>query len=275
MRNSPDVKVVDNYIHPECTTGDDTGNGVWVVTSARTLVQGNVIDQGGSNVVVMGSSATVVKGNYLRNPNGPFPRGTQVSVWEYGTIRSSDVRIEQNYLFSNNYSQEDGVNIGFSDRTIVAANYVTGGRSPSGCGILAADQDAQGTQVLNNKLLNTGQCGIGLGSGRNHAVQGNRVYNGAESFVNGGGNTAIYVWNQYPEVCGTIDVSSNIAVQVHPSRYLSGWWYGGGCDPTALANNVWNQQAITALTPVETQLPAPPVPPVPYAQRAVSPWSSP
>ena len=96
------------------------------------------------------------------------------------------------YLFAEN--QEDSINFGLTNGIVARGNYVTGGHSPSGCGLISDDQ-ANGAQFVNNILLDTGQCGIGIADGTNQVVDSNRFLN--RTPVQGCGNTAIYVWKQY------------------------------------------------------------------------------
>jgi hypothetical protein len=143
----------------------------------------------------------------------------------------------------------------------VQSNYIRGGRNHSGCGVVI-DQAASDVQILSNTLLHTGQCGIGVGSGTNHVVDGNRIYNHGLDLPNAG-NTALYVWNQYPGACGPVRITNNVAVLIRPNGQLSSYWNGGGCDPLTVSGNVFDQAAITILSPVGTTMVPPPIPAFP------------
>jgi hypothetical protein len=120
-------------------------------------------------------------------------------------------------------------------------------------------------QFLNNTLVQTGQCGIGIASGLNQVVDGNRIINDGLNDP-GVGNTALYVWNQYSPPCGPVRVSNNVAVLRRPDGSLSSFWRGGGCDPVTTANNVFDEAAVSQLWPVETKYPPPAIPPRSFEQ---------
>jgi hypothetical protein len=279
ISNSSAVRIVDNYIHPEVVVSSccDKGDGIFAHTTSDLLIQGNVIAYGESNMELQGVSRVDVVGNFLVNPTGPFPRGQHVQVWARGTARSRDIRVEGNYLLSTSdagykfaESQQDAINFGYTDGAVVRGNYIYGGKSPSGCAIIA-DDSANGMNFLENILIETGQCAIGIASGTNHVVDGNRAF---AHGISSGGNTAIYVWNQYSAPCGPVRVSNNIAVLIRLDGSYSSYWKGPGCDTTSLVANLWDNEARTMLAPVEYNYPAPTsLPPQPYLKKAVSPYS--
>ena len=278
VSNSTNIKIVDNYIHPEVlvTSCCDRGDSVFAHTTSGLLIQGNVIAYGESNMELQGVTDTNVIGNYLINPTGPFPRGQQIQVWARGSVRSRNIRIEDNYTLSSTdptfkypEAQQDAINLGYTDGAVVKDNYIEGGRSTSGCGLIA-DDSANNMQFRNNTLIETGQCAIGIASGTNQVVDGNRAYAHGVNQA-GVGNTAVYVWNQYAAACGPVQISNNIAVLIRPDGSYSSYWKGSGCNTTTLAANVWDANASAVLTPLEANYPAPySLPPVPYAVKAVS-----
>lgn len=276
--SSNNIKIFDSYIHPEyrSSTCCDSGNGVFVTDSTTIHIQGNVIAYGESNIEAFGVTDLDIIGNFLLNPRGDFPRGQNVQAW-YG---NSDVLVKGNYALASGDSkylyppdQEDSLNFGDSNKIIVRDNYVRGGKSPSGCGILA-DYGAHNAQFINNTIVDTGNCGIGITSGSNPIVDTNRVLN--RKPIPGGGNVAIYVWDQYyPEPCGPTKVSNNIASELQPDGVTeSGFWDGGGCEPVTLSNNIWDQEARDILEPIDVTNPAPLIPPRPLACVAPSPYST-
>jgi hypothetical protein len=268
IRGSSDVRIVDSYIHPEFTVTEccDNGDAVFVLLSSNILIQGNIIAYGESNVEMLGVQHAQVIGNFLLNPLGPFPRGQQVQVWSRGDTRSSDILIEANYTLASQDAsyrfpdgQWDAINLGQTDRAVVKDNYVVGGTSHSGCGLIA-DASANEMQFLNNTLVRTGQCGIGIASGTNQIVDGNRIFNDGLSHDDAG-NTALYVWNQYKSPCGPVRLSNNVAVLRRPDGSLSSYWRGGGCDPVTSVNNVFNEAAVNDLSPIDSKYPPPAIPP--------------
>ena len=141
----------------------------------------------------------------------------------------------------------------------------------AGCGIIA-DVGANNVQIRNNDLVETGQCAIGIASGTNQVVDGNRAL--AHGLPTGG-NTSIYVWKQYAAPCGPVQVVNNTAVVVRSNGTPSSLWNGGGCGPVTLGGNILDHAAIEALIEVNETMPPPAsIPPLPYANKARSPWTT-
>ncbi len=272
------IQILDSYIHPETQSPGccDHNDGVLVQSSSAITIQGNVIAYGESNVEApQGVKLLTVTGNFLLNPRGPFPRGQNIQAWSSSnvvvknnyTIDSSDT---QQYLYAGN--QEDSINFGIGTGFLAKGNYINGGQSVSGCGLIA-DDGANDAQFVGNRLVDTGQCGIGIASGTNQLVSANRIIN--RNPVPGGGNTAIYVWSQYQGVgCGPVTISHNIATEIHSDGTQSGYWDGGGCEPVTLSGDIWNEDAEKKLTPVDKKRPPPLIPPRPKHCVAQSPYST-
>jgi hypothetical protein len=273
------VTIVDSYVHPESTptTCCDKASGIVALKSANLLLQGNVVAYGEANVVILGSSAVNVIGNFFLNPRNAKSRGHNVIVSE----GSSGVLIDNNYTIASQdvsiykYAaiQEDSVSVQDSTQTTVQNNYIVGGNSPSGCGIIA-DWGANNTQFQNNVLVDTGQCGIGIADGVGHTVDSNRIINSTP--VENGGNTAIYVWRADPSSppCSSVSVTNNIASQLKPNGTESAYWNGGGCGPVTLSGNIFDTAARALLLPVAQKLPPPLIPPRPNACVVTSPFST-
>jgi len=274
--NSTGIKIYDNYIHPEHRAAKccDSGNGILLDDSGEIAIQGNVIAFGESNIEVHQNVQHVtITGNFLLNPQGVFPRGQQVQAWH-----SHDITVENNYTLASREAkykmpenQEDALSFGFSRQILVRGNYVRGGQSVSGCGIIA-DEAADAVHFQSNTVIDTGQCGIGVASGTSPIVEGNKIR--IRNPVPNGGNTALYVWKQPTAPCGPTRIARNIATTVRADGTHSGWWNGGGCDPVTLVGNVWNAAALPLLEPIEVKLPAPAIPPRPFACAPASPFTT-
>ncbi|MFY9527650.1 MAG: right-handed parallel beta-helix repeat-containing protein, partial [Candidatus Acidiferrales bacterium] len=261
----------------------DTHDGIFASGTSNLWIQGNVIAYGESNIEVDNATGVTVKGNFLVNPIDSDPsqsadgqsRGQNFQAWS----NSSNVTVENNYTLSSTdtskyrfaENQEDSINFGVTSGVVAQGNYITGGHSPSGCGLIADDR-ANNVQFLNNMLLDTGQCGIGIANGTNQVVMGNQVLN--RTPVSGGGNTAIYVWNQYASACGPVTLSGNIATEIQSDGTQSGFWNGGGCDPATLTNDTFDAAAQALLEPPSRTMPPPLIPPEPKVCVAVSPFTN-
>jgi hypothetical protein len=310
--------VLDSYIHVQGAGSEccDTYDGILVKGGSYDTIQGNVVAYSESNIEVFGSNISIT-GNFLLNPQGAFPRGQQIQ-----TGAGTNITIKDNFLVSTRdptlgpaigtfnmapilMSQgsrgnppEDSINIYTTQHVDIENNYVTGGldatipgsggaQSSSGCGILGADSDkVQGANdevIKHNIVVNTGQCGIGIATGVNQAVIGNKVLN---LNPNTGGDTAIYIWKQYKPPCGPVLLNGNVAYELKSGGGASGYWNGGGCAPVTCdgANvnvescNMFDhgnsRTAQKALLTDPAVVRAPLIPPRPRNCVATSPYST-
>jgi hypothetical protein len=310
--------IYDSYIHVEkrATGCCDSHDGIFINFSNDDVVQGNVVAYGESNVQTFGSYNVRIVGNFLLNPLGPFPRGEQIQ-----TGRGSDIRIINNLVLSTSdttlgpaigtgntafipYGQDDtgnrpsdNLSIYTTQNVDVENNYITGGldattpgsggsQAASGCGLIADGADiiaANRVTFKDNTLVNTGQCGIGIATGTNHIVTGNKTIN---LNPNGHGNTAVYIWKQYRPACGPVLLNGNIASLIRSTGYASGYWNGGGCGSVTCDGTNTNidncnnfdygsrRTAYKLLTPILTKVPPPLIPPLPKNCVVKSPFST-
>jgi hypothetical protein len=285
ISGSSGINIFDSYIHPETQSPGccDHNDGVLAIEPTDLRIQGNVLAYGESNIEVQGGTHVTVIGNFLLNPRGPFPRGQNFQCWSHGPkgARCKDVTVSNNYAVSSPDTEkylypdngEDSINFGQSDGIVADNNFITGGHSNAGCGLIA-DRGANNAQFRNNRLLDTGQCGIGISDGSNHVVENNKVLN--RTPVPGAGNQGIYVWQSYKEkgACSTVRLSNNIAFALKPDGSKTGYWKGKGCDPVTLENNVWGADAGKTLSEVERHFAPPPIPPQPKNCAVRSPYTN-
>ena len=285
LNNGNTINIFDNYIHPEGTLAGccDVTDGIFANGTENLTVQGNVIAYGEANVEAQNQTSLTIVGNFLLNPRNSGDRGQNIQVF-YG---SSTVLVENNYtvaspdttLYKFAENQEDSINFGasatgnFTSGIIARNNYITGGHSASGCGLIA-DTGANSAQFLKNTLVDTGQCGIGIADGTNHVVDGNKILNSTP--VGGGGNTAIYVWKvtSSDPACGPVQISNNIASAIAYNGSANSFWNGGGCEPVTMTNNTFDAAAQQALSPAAVKLPPPPIPPQPNTCAIASPFTN-
>ena len=315
-------KIYDSYIHVDnvALRCCDTHDGIFVSRSNYDTIQGNVIAYGETNVQTFSASHIVLRGNFLLNPQGPFPRGEQIQ-----TGVGSNVVITDNLLISTpeatvgaalgsasaapiRYGQDetsnrpsDNLSIYTTQNADVENNYITGGlnaagpnaggvQDPTGCGLIADGSTTLGPNnvtMKNNILVNTGECAIGIATGRNQTIVGNKAINRNPRLGGSAGNTAIYVWNQYsPTACGPVLLRGNIGTLIRSDGYASGYWNGGGCgavtcDGTSKAIDscntfdYGNARAAYDLLITDPAVRNPPlIPPLPMHCVATSPYST-
>jgi Right handed beta helix region len=259
------INVYDSYIHPETLGCCDNNDGIFATGSPQNIViQGNVIAYGESNIEVQGGNPVTVTGNFLLNPRGPFPRGQQFQCWN----NCSNVTVSNNYALSSTDTTqylyaagtEDSINFGHTTTFTAQNNFITGGQSVSGCGIMA-DTFSTGGQILSNLVLNTGECGIGLTDG-SHTADSNKVY--ITNPVTGGGNTAVYAAHfGASSTCGPMTITNNVADEIQPGGTHSGFWTDGNCGTINTSTDTFGASADALLTPTSTVFVAPLIPPQP------------
>jgi hypothetical protein len=274
---------VDNYIHPEFTGTAccDTGDGIFASGTANLLVQGNVVAYGESNVEILLTDNVNVIGNFLVNPrNYGGSRGANLQI--RGQPTSKPILVENNYALASHdksyafaENQSDSINFGGGATDIIARNnYINGGFWANGCGLIA-DSGTDRAQFLDNTVVDTGQCGIGIEGGMDHIVSGNRILN--RNPVKDGGNTALIVYKLYATdpPCGRVSIINNTTFGLKPNGQVSPFWNGGGCEPVTMSRNTFDSdRAWALLTPVAKKLPPPLIPPKPFSCTAISPFSN-
>ncbi|WP_084356203.1 right-handed parallel beta-helix repeat-containing protein [Novosphingobium lentum] len=281
------ITIVDSYIHPQTQSVGccDAHDGVFAVGTSRLRIQGNVIAYGESNIEIHDSSHVTAKGNFLLNPRGPFPRGQNFQCWSHagdGTGPGcSDITVDNNYALSSRVAgrwlfpeaTQDSINFGMTRNAVASNNFISGGHSQAGCGLIA-DAGASNVRMTGNRLVDTGQCGIGIADGIGNVVDGNTVFN--RTPIGGGGNQGIYVWQFYGAKgrCANTRVVNNLALSLQPGGVRSGFWKGPGCDPLVLAHNRFAAEAEAAFASAEQSMRPPPIPPEPYACAVKSPYTN-
>jgi len=276
------INIFDSYIHPETLAPACCDHNDGIFSSGGThdlLIQGNVIAYGESNIEIQGGQTVTVMGNFLLNPRdeqgGLGPRGNNFQCWN----NCSNVVVQNNYALSSldttRYlypeATEDSINFGVTTGFIAQNNFISGGHSQFGCGVMA-DTLSNNGQILNNQLLDTGQCGIGLTDG-SHVASGNQVLN--TNPVTGGGNTAMYVAHYgKSNTCGPITIAENIADEVRADGTHSGWWNAKNCGTIDLSTDTFNAPANNLLTPVSDVFVPPLIPPQPKNCVVTSPYST-
>jgi concanavalin A-like lectin/glucanase superfamily protein/parallel beta helix pectate lyase-like protein len=312
------IDVFDSYIHVQnrSTGCCDSHDGIFINYGSNDLIQGNVVAYNETNIQTFHGSNNTITGNFLLNPQGPFPRGGQIqdSVGSTATITNNfllstpDTTLGPAVGTSNAapipYGQDntgnrpsDNLSIYATQNATVENNYITGGldantpgsggdQSPSGCGLISDGSVSLGSNnasFINNILVNTGGCAIGIATGTNQTVTGNLSIS---LNSNGGGQTADYIWNQYPPACGPVLLSGNIGTLIRSDDYASGYWNGGGCGPVTCDGTNRNidscntfdygstRTAYNALT-IDPAVKNPPlIPPLPKNCVADSPYST-
>jgi hypothetical protein len=289
------VNVYDSYIHVEnlASVCGQSHDGILINNSnGPVVIQGNVIAYNERNIIVWGSSNVSAIGNFLLNPRGAAScgdrnnlGGPQFQAWA-DSSPNTNITVTNNYTVSalNGYlyagNGSDQIGFGVTDNITVSNNWINGLQDNNGCGI-TLDYAANNATVAGNIVNETYHCGIGIASGVNHVVSGNRI------LITQGNSSAvgIGVTGGYPGTpCGPVTVSFNTAYAVTPNGWVQGYWDSGTCTRgggVTLTGNTFdvgcsipNCLAYSELTALLTTNPPPQIPPQPYSCVATSPYST-
>lgn len=153
-------------------------------TSSNITIIGNRFENVRTAFYVNGSTGNgyVFANNHCKNMIGPAARGQCV---QFNGVTGTGHRIQNNVSIAYRNSTrrpEDHFNLFNSggdvgDYLQVTNNYIEGGGpSVSGCGIVAGDFGGSYIRIANNRLINSGNCGIGVAGGSFIVVDNNFAY---------------------------------------------------------------------------------------------------
>ena len=252
-----------------CWIHDSARSGVRVLNSRRVRVEGCRIEQVASGVWVVRSRQVEVVGNFVRNVQGPFPRG---QLAQFDKVTGADSAIRGNYGINERgrSTPEDMISLFMSRGTekspiLIEDNYLTGDpvegsedKSGSGSGIMLGDAGGAHLLCRRNVVISAGQVGIGVAGGRFIRVEGNLIF-GARSNVS---NVGLYVWNQSKEPSDHVTVARNRVHWLNRNGGENSWWRGGETPALELSDNRFADVSLAA------ELPGPPsdapLPPRPW-----------
>ena len=287
ITGSSGVNIYDSYIHVENIAGScgDTHDGIFITNSNGPIaIQGNVIAFNERNIRVWDASNVSVIGNFLLNPRGAATcsnpdnaGGQQFQAWADDATPNSNMTVSNNYALGSTSTQykypgnlSDSINFGVTNGIVAQNNWISGGSYQNACGLIA-DYKAYSAQFINNVISNAFNCGIGIASGTNHMVSGNKILLLQPTSP---AATGITINSTGPGVCGPVSVSNNIAYAVQSSGWVQSYWSNGYCAPITLTNNTWDQAAYNILNPMTSTNPPPLVPPQPFSCVVTSPYST-
>ncbi|HEY8698313.1 MAG TPA: right-handed parallel beta-helix repeat-containing protein [Rhizomicrobium sp.] len=287
VNGSAGVFVYDNYIHVEDLTPGcppcDVRDNIFTLKSSNVVIQGNVAAYGESNIeLYIGTHDATVTGNFLLNPRTDHLRGVQFQAGY-----ASNVKVDDNYSLSSADTskylypgqQRDAFNFFQTHDFVARHNYVVGGQFRSGCGI-TVDKGSSRGRVIENTMVNSGQCGIVVAGGSGHTVQGNKILN-LLPVAESPGNVGIIVGSFSDLPCGAtgandrIRISDNIVYQRRPEGKPEMHMFDKhNCGTIDYADNITGAAAYARLYPMAKTNPAPLIPPRPHACVARSPYST-
>lgn len=215
------------------TIGPCGGEAVYISDTSGAEVSGNVVTDTAIGILVHLSTSVVADSNTFEDAGRNFVQFDKV------TGPGSSISQNQGENALGDSSAEDMISLFESSGTpespirIFGNRLRNGGPSGSGSGILLGDGGGAYQIADDNRLVNTGQVGIGVASGTNITVSNNRVYSDAQPWSNVG----VYVWNQYSTECATITVSGNQVNWTSSTGRPNHWFNGGGCSGVDRSDN--------------------------------------
>ena len=285
------INIYDSYIHVEnlASSCGDSHDGVYVTgANGPITLQGNVIAFNENNVRLLNSSNITASGNFLLNTRGSAAcgdpdnlKGHSLQAWADPSNPNSNINASNNYVLDSSDptfkfpgASSDYMNFGFTNGVVIQNNWIGGDPNHTdqhACGLIG-DDSSNNVQILNNVVSNTFNCGIGIASGTNQMVSGNKVLLtppttsfAAGISINGGYS---------PVPCGPVSVSNNIAYAIQSSGWIQSYYDNGYCKPVTLTGNTFDQAAYNILYPIEQTNPPPLIPPQPHSCVAASPYST-
>ena len=181
---------------------DTAGAGVYVLGSTNVTVAGASVSNSVTGISVLNSQQVSIECNRLKNMRGPIPAG-QFVQFDKVTGPKNKIMCNAGLNEPGHGQPEDAISLYKSSGLpmspiMIASNLIVGGGpSASGGGIMLGDDGGSDIVAADNLLIDPGQYGIAVSSGRRISITGNRVFGRRQSFTNVG----IYVWNQYDHAC--------------------------------------------------------------------------
>jgi hypothetical protein len=277
--DSRDVTIAGSRISTERTgrAERDSGVGIHILNSSDVTVRGSHLVANESGVYAVRSRGIRVIANYFAAPLGPYPRGqhAQLAYVSGGEVTGNyGVTAAPTLPAGLEADQEDAINIYRSTTIRVARNYLVGGDSPSGCGIIVEGRESADNVVEENVLVRTGNCGIGIGNGARNTVRANKVLD--TNIPRGSGNVGIYVANMLSRAqrqarlqgepvhreitCFDNVVIGNVVSNRLPAGKYNDIYTPGTCARTVRESNLTGAAARVNLLPEADRLPPPPIP---------------
>ncbi len=227
-----------------CWLHDSARIGVQIGSCRQVLIEGCRMENVVSGVYACGGQGVQVIGNFVRNVQGPFPRG-QLS--QFDTVTGANNIVRDNYAINERGKSrpEDCINLYKSAGTaespiLVENNYLTGDpidgsqdKSANGSGIMLGDGGGSHILCRKNTILSAGQMGIGVAGGHFIRVEDNFVL-GLKSNVSSNG---LYAWNQSGQPSDQVTFTRNRVSWVNKDGDEFSWWEGGGVQQLVLSEN--------------------------------------
>jgi len=250
--------------------GPCSGEGIKIDGSSSNIeITGNYFEDIRTGVYVVQSQGINIHHNSFKNVQGPFPRG---QCAQFNEVTGAGNRINCNIcenVLGESYA-EDAFNLYRSSGTsgdpiqIIGNKIKGGGPSKSGGGIMTGDNGGNYVIAKDNILVDPGQYGMAIASGKNIKIMNNKIYAKLQPFTNVG----LYVWEQSGSECNSHEVRGNQVNWFRKDGSHNNAWNSGNCGTVVgwndndfganIDESIWDIQ-----TCADTGSPTPPPPPPP------------
>ena len=242
-----------NITIQNCKLGPSKNEGVYLYNCTNITVINCSMDSVSTGVEAVISTGIKVNYNDVKNVLGPIPRGQMAQFAEvYGGGNSISYNVGEN--LPGQSSPEDEISLymsnGIKDDPIrVVGNWIRGGGpSNSGGGIMTGDQGGSNILVQDNILVDPGQYGITIASGKNISIKNNKIYGKQQAFSNIG----LSAYKQYPIDCSSDTIMNNEVNFTHNNGQLNNLLNNGGCgDVYGWSTNVYNKNLNSSILPLK------------------------
>jgi len=249
-----------------CWIHDSVRVGVAIGGSSKVHIEGCRMENVSSGVYALDSQSIQVVGNFVRNVQGPMPRG-QLS--QFDKVSGPDNVVRDNYAINERGKSrpEDMINVYQSTGTekspiLVENNYLMGdpvngseGKSGSGTGIMLGDGGGEHILCRKNVIISPGQVGIGVAGGRFIRVESNIVY-GKQSNVS---NVGLFVWNCSKKPSDHVKVVGNRVNWVNKKGANNSSWDAHNVEAVEWTDNQIPDTTLPATLPAPpSKAPSPP-----------------
>lgn len=208
------------------------GNAITIENAVDVTVTDSLFENVATGVYALSSSGVVVRNNFIKNVQGPKPRGQGV---QFDKVAGSGNAVMCNLVINEpgRSRPEDAINMFRSRGTaqspiLIAGNRIIGGGpSPSGGGILVGDYGGEHIRVFQNRLVDPGQYGIAIAGGSHMELTDNKVFARRQSFTNVG----LYVWKADREAqrCHSHSVTENEVSYTNAKGVANPSWNAENC----------------------------------------------
>ena len=235
----------------KCKLLNSSSFGVVTSGCANIIVDSSYFYKVATGVFAYNTQGVQVVSNQFKNMQGPYPMGQFVQFNHVSGSGNSFINnIGENITGQSN--TEDDVNMNASNGTasspiMISGNWIRGGTSKTGGGIVLGDNGGSYQTAENNILVNSGAYGIGIADGTNMEVINNKVY-GAQTSIS---NVGIGVQNDYGLACSLNTITGNYVNWTNAKGVRNDNWNANNCGTIiGWANNTWNANINASLLPV-------------------------